>query len=244
VSRRALPLLLLLSGCIDSAWDDYCSTHRCVAPVDAGCTTGMMLECPALSCRALVGSMGTGLYWIDSLRDGGPPSALHCDMDTDDGGWTLVASTAGAPGPGWLVAAEQNAAVTSIDAVPLAMDSSELRLSSSGSRWIKWALPAGRTAATLWRTVSTDIQPVTAISSTGSSSQCFQSSTGIAWRPEQNGAYPAAAADDAGTSIAGDNCLMVGVQGDGGPGFDAPTGDSDWPNAQLGGPPNVQVWLR
>jgi hypothetical protein len=257
---RLLPLLAL-SACIDAAWDDYCAAHNsCTEAADAGCTSGSSADCPAASCLALSGQP-SGLYWIDARRDGGPAVDLLCDMQTDDGGWTLVATTKGVVSAAWLVSDQHSDALTSIDAVPLALASSELRLSGTSS-WVKWPLPTGRTAATLWRhtqgpaaVAAAPIEAVTATAWNGTTQTCFQSSTGIAWRPEQGGAYPASASDDAGTSVAGDLCLMVGTvlpgasadgftQADGGPGFDAPTGEADWPNLQRGAPAQLEVWLR
>lgn len=235
--KRALPALLLCA-CIDAAYDDYCAAHHgCAAPSDAGCTPGSAAACPAAACSALGGA--SGAFWIDAKKDGGAAQQLECD-----GGWTLVATTTSGAAAGWLWSDQQTSTLTSIDAVPLAMASSMLRLSNAaGTKWVQWALPSSRTAATLWRTGSTQLEPVVATAWDGTSRTCFQSATGTAWRPEYGGAYPAAASDDAGTAVAGDDCLMVGFPSSG-DGLDAPTGDSDWPNAQLGMLPSVRVWLR
>jgi hypothetical protein len=235
--KRVLPALLCCA-CIDAAFDDYCALHNgCAPPPDAGCAPGTSDACPISACSALDG--GSGQFWIDTRKDGGPPQQLECSV-----GWTLVGTTSTGAVPGWLVSETLTATVVSIDAVPLAMASTQLRLSASDqTRWIQWPLPSARTAATLWRGPSTDIEPVVVTAFDGSSRTCFQSATGVAWRPEQQGAYPATASDDAGTSIAGDDCVMVGFAGADG-GLDAPTGDSDWPNAQLGQPASVRVWLR
>jgi hypothetical protein len=277
VRRLAWLCLLSSSGCIDDAFADYCDAHAaCLADVE--CITGTQDSCPAVSCLSLTDA-GSGSYWIDVHQDGGSPQFLFCDMDSDNGGWTLVGavgSYAGSDFDQWLVTEHSTTVLgysppalpsfdfATVDAVPLAILSTEIRVSADGpaTRWVRWPLPTGRTAATLWQhdaglatvnAASVSPERITAVQADGGASVCYQNPTGIAWRAEQGGAYPATASDPTGLSQPGDDCLMIGTlaigatadgftQGDGGPGFDAPS--NDWPNTQLGQPPQLMIWLR
>ncbi|MBM75163.1 MAG: hypothetical protein CMK59_07165 [Proteobacteria bacterium] len=55
--------------------------------------TGATEDCAGESCLEILNngySVGTGLYYIDPLNS--TPYQVRCDMDTDGGGWTVVAN--------------------------------------------------------------------------------------------------------------------------------------------------------
>lgn len=56
------------------------------------CPPGTDRDCPAISCAEVLSALpsaSTGNYWLDP--EGSGVFEAYCDMNTDDGGWTLVA---------------------------------------------------------------------------------------------------------------------------------------------------------
>jgi hypothetical protein len=73
-------------------------------PLTSSATATVLLgdasSSPAASCRAVLHARptaATGTYWVDPDGAGAAfaPTAVHCDMVTDGGGWTLVARIRG-----------------------------------------------------------------------------------------------------------------------------------------------------
>lgn len=213
-----------------------------------------------------------GVYTVDG--GGGTPFTTFCDMTTDGGGWTLVGKIGGrgTTSSEWLIAPVNPAQlvdptiadgmIACANAVPLAVNAaSEIRLANSArDKWVKWKLPSGRTTATLWHhaagqaTISAATQSTVGVtSSTGVNVTCYQNIYGINPFTAHGGGYPAATQNAAGNTTPGDWCMSVGTVApnttvDGfsqnGNGWDAPTAESDWPNAQYNVPAHLSVWLR
>ena len=87
----------------------------------------------------------------------------------------------------------------------------------------------------------------------GDNETCWQNRYGIMKQSSHGGSYPAATFNDQGTTLTDDLCLAVGVLPLGstsngfsqnGNGYDAPTDNTDWPNAELKGIPSLNVWLK
>ena len=120
-----------------------------------------------------------------------------------------------------------------------------------GHFWVEWDLPADRDVAIFWRvSLGQDVvhsatdHDVEVRSSFASKQTCHQNKYGI-WRDYHWGrAFPSTNDYDV---QARDVCMHVAVEPTYGL-FDAPTNNSDWPNAsggyQQGGPPFLSVWLR
>ncbi|MAA80070.1 MAG: hypothetical protein CL916_12515 [Deltaproteobacteria bacterium] len=69
-------------------WQDCDDTDPSISFRD-----GSSSSCPAQSCSQILDdghSQGTGTYWLKTSGNGA--FQVYCDMDGDDGGWTLVAS--------------------------------------------------------------------------------------------------------------------------------------------------------
>lgn len=152
---------------------------------------------------------------------------------------------------------------SSINAVEMAVDRAhQIRITNSRQdRWAMWQLPSGRDVSTWWNhgagqqvIYSAYTETVTVHDHYGNSYDgCYQNVRGIMSHPNHGGSYPMTMADASGSSGPNDPCMAIGVLNDAeaanefdqnGNGFDSPNDDDDWPNAELAGPNNVQVWLR
>jgi hypothetical protein len=245
-------------GGVDDAWSPDGSSPDSSSHGDAGCAP----NCPA-----------SGVYPI-VVDQYGLNMNLFVDNDTDGGGWILVGQVGGVEGmpASWLKSMERGSDLQDpiiksgtwacIDATWLAVErATEIRISNSDrSRWMKWSLPAGRTVDTWWDHSAGQADISSATESTvvvtrwdGTLTDCYQNIYGINPLMEHGGSYPAVTASDNGTTSGGDWCMTVGVLSSGqyadgfnqnGNGYDAPKDEADWPNANLGQGPWVNVWLR
>ena len=152
---------------------------------------------------------------------------------------------------------------SSIPAVDMAVNhATEIRFSNADrKKWVKWSLDASRKTSTLWNQAdgrgkiskATNHQ-VKVYDQDGGSSNCNQNEYGIMVWSSHGGAYPAATLNSAGNTSPNDDCMSIGVMlgsgangfshRRGGNGFDAPEGDSDWPNRDYQSAPMVSVWLK
>jgi len=212
-----------------------------------------------------------GAYAIDTGGTSGNVTTF-CDMTTDGGGWTLAGKVDGQPSMAnvWLVSSQNVPDLTTttigtnsfacFDAVALAVNrASEVRLTNAArDRWVRWALPAGRTATTFWRhnagqavIDASATSGVTVTRSTGTTSGCNQNAFGINPLATHGGGYPYTSYNAAGNTQQGDACMTVGVTttyvdgfAQNGNGYDAPDDETTWPNNAISQPVHVAVWLR
>jgi hypothetical protein len=202
---------------------------------------GSTIDTAARSCRSIQQVRPTadsGVYWIvtrtDVLADAGGAIETFCDMDSDQGGWTLVGSISGPTSDidrRWLVI-ERNTNLlknpasfpsinfASIHANELAvLHAKEMRLTSlDRTQWTRWDLPDGRRLDTWWNfdagytAVSTSAQlQVTVMNSDGGTALCIQNIYGIARRRSAGGAYPATELPNDAGPVPGDLCMSVGT---------------------------------
>ena len=125
-----------------------------------------------------------------------------------------------------------------------------------GLFWVEWDLPANRNVSTFWNlsvgsnaVTSAPENKVEVRSSFGRKRICYQNKYGI----QTFGAFPATVSSVKSTASKVNNvCMAVVVINRGTSvrgftanrnGYDAPTGDLDWPNVETG-PPYLSVWLR
>ncbi len=138
----------------------------------------------------------------------------------------------------------------------------EVRLSNSSiDRWVKWLLPDNRTVNDFWSmnagqaTIASSPTPqIEVVGWDARRGTCFQNKFGIMPFYQHGGSYPYASQNYDGNTTSSDVCMAVGVMTlttvatsgftQNGQGYDQPTNDSDWPNAQTNGNAHVSVWLR
>jgi hypothetical protein len=258
------------SGCAPCGNGKRCTTSsNCAADSCIGNVCRLAHDCKEL--HQIQPALGDGAYTIDV---GGTTGAVttFCDMTTDGGGWTLVGKIDGRHSIAnmWLVSSQNVASLTTativsdavscIDAVPLAVDrASDVRLSNSArDRWVRWPLPAGRTAETFWRhsagqtTIAASGAAAVAVQRwTGQTNTCQQNRYGINPIAAHGGAFPYTSYNTIGNTQGGDACMSVGVTtvsingfSQNGNGFDAPDDEAGWPNNAINQPVHVAVWLR
>ena len=131
-----------------------------------------------------------------------------------------------------------------------------------GQFWVEWDLPADRDVATFWRhslgllvVRSATKRDVEVRSSFGSKKSCCHNKYGIMPGYHFGGGFPSTSGCIVGSR---DLCMTVAVMTTGSSAhgvtqngifslYDAPTSNSDWPNAKCrdnNGPSFVSVWLR
>jgi hypothetical protein len=199
---------------------------------------------------------------------------VYCDMGGDlGGGWTLIGQISGRHTlhATWLRSAQnvdslktlaiESSAFACVNAIDLAVNrATHVRFTNSDlSKWLRWPLPAGRTTSTLWNhaagqstIIAAPDAQVTVTRESGATGTCWENRYGIMPLYEHGGSYPGAFYNEQGNTTGGDLCASVGVQPSGtvdgfiqnGNGYDAPTGDSDWPNANINNNPHLSVWVR
>lgn len=79
--------------CTATADDSSNSSSASVSVTIGACPEGLYSACPGTSCAQLLAdgwSVGDGVYWLQPASSA--PYEVHCDMTTDGGGWTLVAT--------------------------------------------------------------------------------------------------------------------------------------------------------
>ncbi|CAE7365461.1 unnamed protein product [Symbiodinium sp. KB8] len=220
------------------------------------------------------GSLADGVYTVKvrDLDDNVQDTDLFCDMT--NGGWTLVGQIAVqiAINNDWLRAYHNESQLqartitnntwASIPAIDMAVNcASEVRLSNDdASKSVRWEMDADREISTWWNQSAgrgvINAAPghqVLVHDQSGDNETCWQNRYGIMKQSSHGGSYPAATFNDQGTTLTDDLCLAVGVLPLGstsngfsqnGNGYDAPTDNTDWPNAELKGIPSLNVWLK
>eukprot|EP00058_Branchiostoma_floridae_P010599 XP_002596087.1 hypothetical protein BRAFLDRAFT_118056 [Branchiostoma floridae] len=174
-----------------------------------------------IACRGYERGLADGFYWIKTREN----RAVQAFCDMTHGGWTMVGKIGGKVGDihgNWLVANHNtrdlqyprviaDGTYASMDARMLAIDHADEILMSNGdndhgvgSRWVKWQLPEGRTAGSLWNhsvqsSVPDKLTPVVVTSWDGEKTVCYQNKYGGLPRPGNVGVFPGLASDRAGT---------------------------------------------
>ncbi|MEM7153132.1 MAG: fibrinogen-like YCDxxxxGGGW domain-containing protein [Myxococcota bacterium] len=104
---------------------------------------GCLPDCTvALTCQHIIEvepSVGSGAYVIDPDGTGGEaPFSVYCDMETDDGGWTLAARFSNADAESWMLDSGEWWYVTTVESgQPTSRDANEDLLSAAF-----WSVPA------------------------------------------------------------------------------------------------------
>ncbi|XP_035669333.1 uncharacterized protein LOC118411269 [Branchiostoma floridae] len=186
-----------------------------------------------IACRGYERGLTDGFYWIKTKEN----HAVQAFCDMTHGGWTMVAKIGGKVEDihgNWLVSNHNTRDLqyprvipdntyASMDARMLAIDHADEILMSNGdndhgvgSRWVKWQLPEGRTAGSLWNhsvqsSVPDKLTPVVVTSWDGEKTVCYQNKYGVLPRPGNVGVFPGLASDTAGTVDFSDRCVAVGV---------------------------------